>query len=162
MLLLLALLSFPGPAMGEGQEIHGEDSVFAAQGVAIVWAVLKAAAEDRSEVILRIVPRGSSYAYASVEAVDPFTRIRQTVLEGRPLDAGLEVRSLRAGFADYPRREIHLFRTPEAWRARSPDVTVFYLGIPDTTPEFLSEDAVLRYLTAALARVQGAGQGLRP
>jgi hypothetical protein len=43
--------------------------------------------------------------------------------------------------ADLPRREIHLDAGEGDWRARRPSLTVYYLGVPDTTPEFTSEAA---------------------
>ena len=160
--LILLLLAYPTPAPGQGQEVHGENSVFAGYGVAIAWGVLKAPVEEQTQVILRIVPAGEAYAYVSVEAVDPFTGKRQPVLEGRPLGNRVDVRSPRGTFADFPRREVHLYRTAGDWQAGRPTVIVYYLGVPDTTPEFTSEGTLFKYLTDALAKVQGTGQGRRP
>jgi hypothetical protein len=160
--LALLLLACPIPAPGQGQEIHGENSVFAGHGVAIAWAVLKGPVEEQTQVIVRIVPAGEAYAYVTVEAVDPFTGRRQPVLEGRPLGDGVDVQSLRGTFADFPRREVHLYRTARDWQARRPTVTVYYLGVPDTTPEFISEGALFTYIDQALAKVRGAGQGRKP
>ena len=56
-----------------------------------------------------------------------------------------EVTSPRAGFSDFPRREIHLYASEADWRARRPALTVYYLGVPDT-PEFSSEAALNAYL----------------
>jgi hypothetical protein len=130
--------------------------------VAIAWGVLKTAVEEESQVVIRIAPLGESFASIRVEAVDPFTGRRQVVLEGRPLGKGLDVRSLRATFGDFPRREVHLYRTADDWQARRPTVTVYYLGVPDTTPEFSSEPALVAYLSQALATLRGGGQGHRP
>lgn len=156
--LALALLGWPTLAAGQGQELHGADSVFAGPGVAIAWGVLRAAVEEQTQVVLRIVPVGRAYTHVSVEAVDPFTRERRLVLRGHSLVDQLDVRSPRASFADFPRREIHLYRTADDWRTAKPALTVYYLGVPDTTPEFTSEAALVTYLAAALAKVQGAGE----
>lgn len=154
--LAVALLASPALAAGQGQELHGEDSVFSGQGVAIAWGVLKGPVEEQTQVVIRIVPTCRAYAYVGVEAVDPFTRERRPVLEGRLLTNPLDVRGPRASFADFPRREIHLYRTADDWLARKPALTVYYLGVPDTTPEFTTEAALTDYLSAALQRVEGA------
>ena len=161
-ILGLLLLTWPASVPGQGREVHGENSVFAGEGVAIAWGILKAPVEDQSQVILRIVPLGERFVTLRIEAVDPFTQKRDVVLDGEPLGDRLDVRSLRGSFADSPRREIHLYRTVADWQARRPNATIYYLGVPDTTPEFTSEAALSAYLAEALAKVQGAAQGRRP
>lgn len=158
----VVMLACPALGFAQVQAVHGENSVFAGQGVAIAWAVLKGAEEERTQVVIRIVPAGERYAYVMIEGVDPFTHKRQVILEGSPLREGLEVRSPRGTFADLPRREIHLYRTARDWQARQPSVTVYYLGIPDTTPEFTSDGPLLTYLAEALAKAGGAAHGPRP
>lgn len=158
-LLALVLLAGPTLAAAQGRELHGEDSVFAGHGVAIAWGVLKGAVEEQTQVVIRIVPLGQAYGYVSVEGVDPFTQERRVVMDGRPLGDQLDIRSPRGSFADFPRREIHLYQTANEWRKGKPALTVYYVGVPDTTPEFISEAALFTYLAAALAKVQGAGRG---
>jgi hypothetical protein len=160
--LLLLLLASPIPAAGQAREVHGENSVFAGEGIAIVWGILKAPVEDQSQVILRIVPLVQPFAAVRIEAVDPFTQKRDVVLHGQPLGDRLDVRSLRGSFADFPRREIYLYRTVADWQARRPTATIYYLGVPDTTPEFTSEAAFSAYLADAVAKMQGAAPGRRP
>jgi hypothetical protein len=157
----LLLLAWAAVASGQGHEVHGENSVFAGEGVAIAWGILKAPVEDQSQVTLRIVPRGRSVAVVRIEAVDPFTAKRQVVLDGQPLGERLDVHSLRGSFADFPRREILLYRTVADWRAGRPTAVIYYLGVPDTTPEFASQGALDAYLRDALATIQG-GQGRKP
>ena len=82
--------------------------------------------------------------------------------DGHPLGEQLEVRIPRATFAEFPRREIRFYRTEADWQAKRPALTIFYLGVPDTTPEFLSEAALDAYLTDALTRIRAADQGDRP
>ena len=161
-LLALLLFAFPIAAPGQGQEVHGENSVFSAQGIAIAWGILKGPVEDESRVVLRIVPVAGTYAYVSVDGVDPFTQKRQVILDGRPLGDRLDVASLRGNFADLPRRENQLYRTAADWQERKPAMTVYYLGVPDTTPEFASESALLTYLAEALAKARGTEQGRKP
>jgi hypothetical protein len=159
--LLLLLLASPIPAAGQAREVHGENSVFAGEGIAIAWGILKAPIEDQSQVILRIVSLGEPFVALRIEAVDPFTQKRDVVLEGQPLRGRLDVRSPRGSFADFPRREIQLYRTAADWQARRPTATIYYLGVPDTTPEFTSESALSAYLHDALTKIQGS-EGRKP
>ena len=60
----------------------------------------------------------------------------------------LEIRIPRASFADYPRTEWQLTGSGTGL-----PLTVFYLGIPDTTPEFPDEAKLESYLEARLAKL---------
>ena len=55
----------------------------------------------------------------------------------------------RAHFADFPRTEVRLFGAAGAGATGAPKLVVFYLGVPDTTPEFASAAALESYLAAA-------------
>ena len=64
-----------------------------------------------------------------------------------------EVRRRRVDFAEFPRLEAR--REPaEGAREPAPHL-VYYLGVPDTTPEFSAEETLQRYLDEALAKVHG-------
>ena len=143
-LLLLAALTLP--VLAQGPVVHGADSIFAEQGLGIVWGVLKNDAEERTMVVARVSNPGGRYAYVSVDGVDPFTQRRVAVIEGRPLGTSIDLGMPRASFADLPRREIHLYASAADWRAGRPSLTVYYLGVPDTTPEFTTEAALETYL----------------
>jgi hypothetical protein len=131
--------------------VHGADSIFAAEDVVIVWGVLRGAAGADGEVVIRIVaaPRFSA---VSAEGVDPFAGARRSVAAARSLSGPVDVRRPRADFADFPRLEIHL----HGIEGEPPRLTVYYLGVPDTTPEFTTEPALLRYLEATVVAVQPA------
>jgi len=143
-LLLLAALTLP--VLAHGPAVHGADSIFAEHGLGIVWGVLKNDAEERTMVVVRVSNPAGRYAYVSVDGVDPFTERRVVVVEGRPLGASADLSMPRASFADLPRREIHLYASAVDWRAGRPGFTVYYLGVPDTTPEFTTEAALETYL----------------
>ena len=149
---LVGLLVLTTAVAAQEREVHGADSVFVSATVSVAWAVLKAPVEQNSVVLMRIVNTTRRYAFVGVEGVDPFTRRRAVIAEGRPLGGELGVRSARGSFEDYPRREIHLYTTEENWLARTSALTVYYLGVPDTTPEFTTESAALTYLAGAFKR----------
>jgi hypothetical protein len=154
--ILFTLLALPmlAPLVAHAETVHGADSVFAASGIAIVWGVLRAPTEEETVVVTRISNPVARYAYLRVEGVDPFTGRRIAVVEGAPLGTRADVKSPRAGFADFPRREIHLYASEAEWRLRKPALTVYYLGVPDTTPEFTSEAALDAYLAGTQPRAR--------
>ncbi len=141
-------------AQGDGKAValHGADAVFAAGDVAVVWAVLKqptADKSDRAAVWLRVVNTGRKFSHVAIDGVDPFSKKRERVEKGVALGAEARIESDRDSFADFTSREIHFYRSEADWRADKPAVTVYYLGVPDTTPEFASRDAMDRYLSTA-------------
>jgi hypothetical protein len=57
------------------------------------------------------------------------------------------VRIPRGSFADFPRTEWQFLGS-----GKEPRLTVFYLGVPDTTPEFADEARLDAYLEERLAK----------
>lgn len=146
LVLGLAMLLAAATARAQAPEVHGQTATFAGHGITVVWGVLQRPVEAETEVVMRLVPAPGAWAHVSVDAIDPFAGTRRAVVTGCPLGTAVDVRSPRSTFADWPRREIRLFRTQEALAAGQPALTIFYLGVPDTTPEFRSEPALLTYL----------------
>src|SRR6266542_2659341 len=142
--LVLAVLTLP--LLAQGPVVHGADSVFTDPELGIVWGVLKNEAEERTMVVIRVSNPAGRYAYMTVEGVDPFTQRRVALVDGLPLGASIDIRTPRASFADLPRREIHLYASAADWRTGRSGLTVYYLGVPDTTPEFTTEAALESYL----------------
>ena len=146
---LAFLLATGAAAAAEERQIHGENSSFLGDGVAMVWGVLRGVREEETRAVLRIGLAGGEYAAVSVEGVDPFSGTRQELQPRRPLSSRMDVWSLRSTFADLPRREIHFFAEDDG-QVRPPALTVYFMGLPDTTPEFGSEAALLGYLDRTL------------
>lgn len=150
-------------AQDAANRIHGADGVFVSSDVAIVWAVLKAPSSDKASVWFRVVNTAKKFAYVSVDGVDPFTKERKRVERGVALGADGRTQSDRDTFSDLPSREIHLYRTDADWRADKPALTIYYLGVPDTTPEFSTVDAMDRYFaTVKLVAHTAGGSRLKP
>jgi hypothetical protein len=154
-LFFIALQTDPAPLAGQAQQVHGENSSFLGNGVAMVWVVLRGTSEEDTQVILRIAPAGGEFAAVSLDGVDPFTQQRREILARRPLGNGLDVRTSRASFADFPRREIH-FYAAGGQHAQGPSLTVYFMGLPDTSPEFTSEAALKKYVDDTLAKLLAA------
>jgi hypothetical protein len=90
---------------------------------------------------------------ASIVGIDPFTQREQTLLS--PMATGA------ASTLAYRGRNSPISRAPSfgcSVRSQSASepakLVVYYLGIPDTTPEFTSEAALEAYLAARMS--QGA------
>ena len=145
--LALGLLLCPGalrPASAQAPTVvHGADVVFAGRGVVIAWAVLRGGGDEAS-VVLRVTPHAPGPRSVAAELVDPFGGARVVALPPTPLGTGREIRLARARFADHPRLELHF--------AGATSFTVYFTGVPDATPEFASERALVQYLDSALAR----------
>jgi hypothetical protein len=143
---LLALLT----STTQAADIHGASDAFAGDGVAIVWGVLRGANEESTLVVVRVAADAKRYSRIEVAGIDPFTRAAKIRFPVTSLGAGLDVPLPRAGFADHPRTELRF--------AGAESLTVYYLGIPDTTPEFPTAAALEAHLAARMARLRDGGQ----
>jgi len=125
---------------------------FTAPGVALAWGILRGANEAETIVVMRLTTRAAAYPWFAVTGVDPFTKAeRQVFALTRSADV-TDVRAPRAHFADYPRTELRLYASEAAAREDRPALVVFFLGVPDTTPEFATEEKLKAYLMQRIAR----------
>ena len=143
---LMALLT----STAQAADVHGASDAFAGEGVAIAWGVLRGANEESTLVVVRVAADAKRYSRVEVAGIDPFTRDTKIRLAASALGASLDVRLPRSGFADHPRTELR-FSGAEL-------MTVYYLGIPDTTPEFASAAALDAHLAARMARLRSDGR----
>ena len=135
-------------------EVHGTSDAFADVGVAIAWAVLRGPTEESTTVVIRVAADASRYNRVAVDGVDPFTRERKPVVARRAFLGIADIRVARKHFADFPRTELG-FARDEA----PADAIVYYVGVPDTTPEFPSEAAMSAYLDDRIARLHAQKGG---
>jgi len=142
LLACLVLLALPAQAA----DLHGESDAFRGEGVAVAWGVLRGATEETTLVVLRVTADPRRHSHVEVAGIDPFTKQARTRIERRALGTTIDLRLPRAGFADFPRTELR-FSGPQS-------VVVYYLGVPDTTPEFASVAALEAYLAARLASLR--------
>jgi hypothetical protein len=157
LLLLLALL-LAGEAVRSAEaprEVHGMADAFAAPGVAMAWGVVRAADEAATVVVVRIVTRPGSYPWLAVTGGDPFTQRKLPLLAATRSAGVIDVRTPRTHFADFPRTELRLYESAAAAQQDVPTLVVFFLGVPDTTPEFATEHKLQAYLSDRIARLAG-------
>jgi hypothetical protein len=151
--MVLIIWEIP-PVFGQ-KEFHGADSAFEREGITILWAILKGSTEESSWVYIKIVNSGKSpFQIFSVEAVDPFSKEKEWVVKGKKLKKENLVRSNRTSFRDKTVRRILFYRSEKAFEKENPDMTVYYLGVPDTSPEVLSEKEMENYFEKAIERLK--------
>jgi hypothetical protein len=155
MAFLLAL-STGIPAIA-ATEIHGADSSFRAEGVTILWGILKGSSEETSYVHIRILYAASAapgLAFYRVEAVDPFSKERAWIMKGEPIGAIQTLKIVRTDFRDKTERWLHFYADRESLEKNRPALTIFYHGVPDTAPEVLTETELEAYLVQAPSRIK--------
>jgi hypothetical protein len=141
------------------REAHGMADTFAAPGVALAWGVLRAPqGSDDATVVVRVVTDRNVYPYVAAAGIDPFTNAREPRLAAAPVGNGVDLRVPRARFADFPRTEFLLYDSAQAVAAQAPKLVVFYVGVPDTAPEFATAAALDAHLAERIARL-AAGTG---
>jgi hypothetical protein len=132
--------------------VHGSADAFGAPGIAMAWAIERGRDEATTTVVVRVVADRAAYGWLDVRGVDPFTQVAQPVLPGRALGGSLDVRIARSRFADTPRTEWRFYASEADAAAGAPTLTVYYVGVPDTTPEFADRAKLDAYLSARTAR----------
>ena len=151
MVLIICEIS---PVFGQ-KEFHGADSVFEREGITILWAILKGPTEESSWVYIKIInSEKNPLQIFSVEAVDPFSKEKEWVIKRKKLEKENLLRSNRTSFRDKTARRILFYRTMEAFEKENPNIAVYYLGVPDTSPEVLSEKEMEDYFEKALKRLK--------
>jgi hypothetical protein len=145
----LALLPAAAPAQ---EVVHGADSLFVSPSVKLAWVVRRGASEADTIVVVRIAAADAAYRLVRVDGVDPFTGQHKVFVATRPLDRETDVAIPRAQFADHPSTEFRFFASAEDAAADKAKLTVFYLGVPDTTPEFPGQRDAEAYLARMLGR----------
>ena len=154
-LAILAVTAFSASFAYAETEHHGADSVFEKEGILILWAILKGQDEAISWVFIRIINSGGNpFQFYSVEAIDPFSKEKEWIIRGHKLEKDNLVKSVRTSFKDKTSRRILFYGNREALEKEKPDMTVFYLGVPDTAPEALSEKEMDSYFQKALDRLK--------
>jgi hypothetical protein len=162
-LLVLAFGAVAGVARSAGgREIHGESDAFGADGVAIAWAILRAANPDDATVVMRIVKDDARHPSLGVVAIDPFGGQSQVVLAPAAVTGAVDVPSRRGRFGDLARTEVRLYASAKPGTAEAPALVVFYQGVPDTTPEFETEAKLRAWLDGRMARLRANTGGGKP
>jgi hypothetical protein len=134
------------------REIHGADSSFRVDSLGIVWGVLRSVQGAPAQVIIRVRVLGDSpapYTAYAVQAVQPLSGAIDWVVQRRPFAAANDVVSTREVFKDMTGRRLLFYRQA----AVAPDLVIYYMGVPDTTPEFDDAGQMEKYFKLAFDRL---------
>ena len=141
------------PAFAQA-EVHGSSDVYATQEVALAWGVLRGASDADTMIVIRIVANANAYGSVAVYGVNPFSKAEQPLQPPIALDRSVDVQMPRIRFAELPRTELRFYATAESAQSGTPKLTVFYLGVPDTTPEFADRAKLDAYLGDRITRAR--------
>jgi len=154
-LIFHAVLWFWIPLTCGQKEYHGADSVFATKDMTILWAILKGPDEEHSWVYIKIIFSEAglnSWQSFRIEAVDPFSRKKEWVTPREKTRKENIVMAPRSTFRDKTERRILFYRDQDS--GDPPGRTVFYQGVPDTTPELPTVARLEEYFDQALRRLE--------
>ncbi len=157
--VLCLLASYGAFAAEPTREVHGSGDAYSAPGVALAWGVVRGATEAGTTVVVRIVADPAVYAALAVTASNPFSQKSSELQRRGPLAARTDVRVPRSQFADTPRTEWSFYPSVTPATPDAAALVVFYLGVPDSTPEFASEAALDAYFSDRFARLRVAPGG---
>ena len=149
---LVAVALYAGVAFAgdDAREVHGVSDAFAQPGVSLAWGVLRGKSDADTLVVIRVETAASDYAFVAADGVDPFTQQRKPLKARTRVGGGVDIAIPRTHFADYPRTELRF--APDENGA--PVLVVYYVGVPDTTPELPTHDAVAHSLADRIARAR--------
>lgn len=139
---------------GTETTVHGVSDAYTGAGATIAWGVLRGASESAALVVVRVAADPAAYRTVEIVGRNPFSQSERTILSATPVGGSVEVRIPRSSFADFPRTELRFAGDSPTPAATA--LVVYYLGVPDTTPEFASEAALGTYLTDRIERTRGA------
>jgi hypothetical protein len=114
--------------------------------------MLRGAPGSDVQVMIRIrilSEGGSPYSDYAVQAVHPLTRAAEWVVPKRSLEKVNTAAAPRESFANLAGRRIYFYRPS----APEPELAVYYMGIPDTTPELSDAAQLEQYFDLAFERL---------
>jgi hypothetical protein len=158
--LLGVMLALATAAPRAQPVVHGSADAYAAPGLAMAWAVARGADEASTAIVGRVAAEPATFTWLAVRGVDPFSNQQQAIARPQPIAGAIDVRIPRARFADTPRTEWVFYASEGAARAGSAGLVVYFLGVPDTAPEFTDAAKLDAYLAARLARARATMPGI--
>jgi hypothetical protein len=159
-ILFLAVVTAlcPGtiPLAAQGAEYHGADSTFQTEGLVLMWAILRGNDEASTQVVLDIVKTSAAaarYRFYSIMVADPFSGESRTEVEAARLEEKNRILRARPDFQIFSNRRILFFEDESSAELNRPQLTVFYQGVPDTSPEFNDLENLEAYFLQVLQRL---------
>ncbi len=135
---------------------HGSLDVFSKDGISLAWVILRDKAgidPENDDVVLRLSVSPSAALAFTAEGIDPFSGERTTIASGRLSEKNADIHFKRSHFSQYPKTEIFFFGTAEPVETIKAVRMIYFMGLPDTTPEFISAEKMETYLEERLAQI---------
>jgi hypothetical protein len=153
--VLIALLLVAVTAIAQvPREAHGSADAYAEPGIAFAWGVLRGPSESETSIVIRVVTDDGLFPWLAVVGINPFTKAETVLQPAKAVNGAVDVRIPRARVADFPRTEFRLYPNAAAANAGTATLTIYYLGVPDTTPEFTDRAKLETYLAERIARAR--------
>jgi hypothetical protein len=140
------------------REVRGSADAYGESGVALAWSVLRGGDDASTYVVVRVAADPKVYPWFGVAGSNPFSHRQLQILREMETPGTIDLRLPRAQFADFPRTEWRLYKMEPGMPGAVPALVVFYLGIPDKTPEFTSEAKLDAYLAERLDAVRSGAR----
>ena len=147
---------FPSTAAEGTGEIHGSADAFSMPGLSLAWAILRAPKESDTAVVLRIDADPANFGWIEVVGKDPFSQQEDRLQSATAVGGPFDLKIPRSRFADFPRTEVRVWRAGPAPSGTPPAAVVYYLGVPDTTPEIALPNDLDHSLSARIVRARDA------
>ena len=150
-LSLILIILVAGSLYSEEAVYHGADSVFKTDDIAVFWAVLKGTEASNSMVYICIVPlktENPKYTSYSITPANVFTGEEEIVADFQPLKEENIITQKYGSFSEKAKRRIFLYR--DGADRDKPDTEIYYIGVPDTAPEFLELKQINLFFNHAL------------
>jgi hypothetical protein len=143
-------LSAAAEQQTDPNKYHGADSFFKANGISIFWAILKGSEESSSWVYVKIINQEDNlkrFHTFGLIASHPFSDSEEWIIKGEKLKKENIIKLNRESFKEMMERTFFFYQSEkiEDYRSEIPDMTVYYLSVPDTAPEFLTLEKLEAY-----------------
>jgi len=154
-LILISFVLSVVPLYSQDTKYHGADSVFEVNGVAVFWAILKGPDVNSSEVYINIVsldmnkPQFTNY---KVIASNVFSEEEELIVNLTTLEESNLLVQEYGSYSQMAKRRL-LFYGPVDSSSDIPSMEIYYIGVPDTAPEFREIEQIQAFFDHSLKMI---------
>jgi len=156
-LIFISLVLSVVPLYSQDTKYHGADSVFEADDMAVFWAILKGPDVRSSKVYIDIVflnGNESHFKNYQVIASNVFSDEEELVVDLTTLEESNLIVQEDESFSQMSKRRL-LFYGPDD-PIDKPGMEIYYIGVPDTAPEFRELEQVQAFFDHSLKMIQSS------
>lgn len=152
---ILIFIFFTGSLYSQDIEYHGADSIFAVDDIAVFWAILKGPDINTSKVYINIVPLDLNkleFTRYSVVAANVFSGEEEIIIDFQSLENENLIIQEYGSFSMMSKRRLLFYCTDDS--SDNPNMEIYYIGVPDTAPEFSAEEQIQAFFQHSLRMIQ--------